>query len=153
MKPTQALVATGALTLALAGCSGESSAESSSSGRHLVDGQTFTTVLGSDPGSLNPQLTSQEGAFQVDRFLYDSLLNVDEKGALVPGLASAWHSTPTSVTYTLRKGVTCSDGTPLTARDVADNINFVANPANGSSRLGVYVPVGTRPSRTVRRAR
>jgi len=42
----------------------------------------------------------------------------------------------------LRKGVTCSDGTPLTATTVADNINFVGDVKNASSRVGVFVPPG-----------
>ena len=32
-------------------------------------------------------------------------------GEIMPGLAESWEETPTSVTYTLKDGVTCADGT------------------------------------------
>ena len=60
----------------------------------------------------------------------------------LPGLAESWEETPTSVTYTLKDGITCADGTPLTASTVADNFSFVADPANQSPLLGLYVPPG-----------
>jgi peptide/nickel transport system substrate-binding protein len=129
------------LALTLSACGGGSDASDGGNGS-LVDGKTFTMALPADPGTLDPHMTSVGAAFVLDRFLYDSLLNVDPSGKEVPALASSWEATTTTATFTLRKGVTCSDGSPLTAADVADNINFVGDPANSSSRLGVYVPQG-----------
>src|SRR6202451_2020134 len=40
------------------------------------------------------------------------------------------------------RGVTCSDGSPLTAATVAANINFIGNIKNASSRAGVWVEPG-----------
>ena len=54
-------------------------------------------------------------------------------GGLVAGLADKWQGTTTKAMFTLRKGVTCSDGTPLTAGDVAANINFVGDTKNAMS--------------------
>lgn len=144
MRPARAIAVAGVLTMMAAACSGPSGPGASPGGKTLVNGKTFTMVLGADPGSLDPHFTSQSATLQVDRFLYDSLVNIDEHGAMVPGLAAGWHATTTSVTYTLRKGISCADGSPLTARDVAANINFVAEPKNGSTRLGVFVPVGAK---------
>ncbi len=51
--------------------------------------------------------------------------------------------TPTSASFTIRDGgVTCTDGSTLTPQTVADNINFVANPDNGSQLRGSSVPTG-----------
>ena len=58
------------------------------------------------------------------------------------GLATKWSGTTTSATYTIRKGVTCSDGSPLTAATVAANINFIGNIKNTSSRAGIWVDPG-----------
>jgi len=99
-------------------------------------------VLGADPGNLDPHFTSLATAMQVDRFLYDSLVNIDENGEVVAGLAEKWSATTTEATFTLRKGVTCADGTPLTATQVAANINFVGDPKNASTRMSVFVPAG-----------
>jgi peptide/nickel transport system substrate-binding protein len=118
------------------------SSSSSSSSTAYVSGQTATIMLPSDPGSLDPDLTSISIAEDVDYFLYDSLINFTPAGAPEPGLATKWSGTTTSATYTIRKGVTCSDGSPLTAATVAANINFIGNVKNASSRAGVWVEPG-----------
>ncbi|EXU63670.1 peptide ABC transporter substrate-binding protein [Streptomyces sp. PRh5] len=143
MKPVQAVAVIGVTALSLSACSG-SAGPSSAEGGAYQDGKTFTMVLEADPGNLDPHFTSQSSTWQVDRFLYDSLVNIDEHGKIVPGLAKTWHATTTRATFTLRKGITCSDGSRLTARDVAANINFVAEPKNASTRLGVFVPPGAK---------
>jgi peptide/nickel transport system substrate-binding protein len=99
-------------------------------------------VLGADPGSLDPDQTSLSAALQVDYFLYDSLVNIQPDGSLVSGLATTWSGTTTTATYTLKKGVTCSNGSPLTASVVAANINYIGNVKNASPRAGVWVPPG-----------
>jgi peptide/nickel transport system substrate-binding protein len=142
MKNIPTIVTAGLLAVSLAACGG--SPGGGSGGRNLVDGGTFTFVLGTDPGNLDPHFTSLASTMQVDRFLYDSLVNIDEKGDMVAGIADKWEATTTEATFTLRKGVTCADGTPLTATQVAENINFVGDPKNASSRIGVYVPVGAK---------
>ncbi|MEV4416175.1 ABC transporter substrate-binding protein [Catellatospora sp. NPDC049609] len=139
MRSIVTVTAAGALALTLSACGG---AETPSGGQSFADGKTFTLVLGSDPGTLDPHFTSMSVAGQVDRFLYDSLINIDEKGQLTAGLADKWEATATTAKYTLRKGITCADGTPLTAADVAANITFVGDPKNASTRVGVYVPPG-----------
>jgi peptide/nickel transport system substrate-binding protein len=143
MKPVLAIAAAGALTLTLAACGGNGSA-SASSGQNFANGKTFTMVLGSDPGSLDPQFTSLSTALETDAFMYDPLVNIDPHGNMVAGLAEKWSGTATTATYTLRKNVTCSDGSPLTASVVAANINFVGDPKNASNSLGLFVPPGAK---------
>ena len=140
MKPVLTVAAVGALTLTLAACGGGGGG--TSGGQQFANGKTFTMVLGSDPGTLDPHFTSLSSALQADRFLYDSLINIDEQGELVSGLAEKWTGTNTTVTYTLRKNVTCSDGTALTASQIAKNITFVGDVKNASTRVGVFVPAG-----------
>ncbi|GAB3981009.1 hypothetical protein GCM10027615_60720 [Plantactinospora veratri] len=89
------------LLVGLAGCGGDSAG---TDGQRLVNGKTFTMVLSADPGNLDPHFTSLASTQQVDRFLYDSLLNVGPDGTLVAGLAEKWQGDTTTVTYTLRKG-------------------------------------------------
>lgn len=123
------------------GSSGSSAGGSAAaSGQHYASGQTATILLGADPGSLDPDMTSLSAALQADLFMYDSLLNYSPSGVVEPGLATKWAGTTTKATFTLRKGVTCSDGSPLTASTVAANINFIGNIKNASSRAGVWVP-------------
>jgi len=142
MKPFVRIAAVGGLALSLAACGNNGGSGGASGAPQFADGKTFTYVVGADPGNLDPHFTSLSVTQQVDRFLYDSLVNIDENGKMVPGLAASWEATTTTAKYTLRKGVTCADGTPLTASVVAANISFVGDPKNASSRIGVFVPPG-----------
>lgn len=142
-SPAVAAVAVMALTLAACGSSSKGS-QQTSGGQQFANGKTFTMVLPTDPGNLDPDLTSLSITNQVDAFLYDPLLHVDQSGKLIAGLADKWTGNATTATFTLRKGITCSDGTPLTASAVADNINFVGNPKNGSSKISLNVPPGAK---------
>ena len=105
-------------------------------------GGTVTVVEPADPGSLDPHLSVFVSTNRVNSFAYETLVYLGQDGEVTPGLAESWEESPTSVTYTLKDGVTCADGTPLTATTVADNFSFVADPANQSPLLGLYVPPG-----------
>lgn len=142
MKSVLTTVAAGALAFTLAACGSGSSGQTSGGPQNFANGKTFTMVLPADPGNLDPHFTSLAVTLQVDRFLYDSLLNVDEQGKLVAGLAERWEATTTNASFTLRQGITCADGTRLTASVVAANINFIGDPKNASTRIGVWVPPG-----------
>ena len=134
--------------VSVAACSSGSSsaagapASASASATSYASGKTATIIVPSDPGSLDPQLAYISDALEVDYFLYDSLINFTPSGKVEPNLASKWSGDSTSASYTLKPGVTCSDGSPLTASTVAANINFIANPKNASSRLGTWAPAG-----------
>ena len=125
----------------LAGCGG--AATSNSANAEVVDGGVFTLGLSSDPGSLDPQMGAGTTLFTVTQFAYDPLVSVDgETGEIRSGLATKWETTTSSVELTLADGITCADGAKLTATDVADNLDFVADPNNKSPFLGTFLPVG-----------
>ena len=103
-------------------------------------GGTLTVVVPADPGSLDPHLSVFVSTNAVNSFAYETLVYPSPDGEITPGLAESWEESPTSVTYTLKDGVTCADGTPLTATTVAANFSFVADPANQSPLLGAVRP-------------
>ena len=116
----------------LAACGGSSGGDDGSSGdggtsdANVVDGGTFTMALSADPGNLDPQSSAASALFTVSQLAYDPLVSVDsETGAIQSGLATDWKVDGTTVTLTLGDGITCSDGTDLTASDVADNVAYV----------------------------
>jgi peptide/nickel transport system substrate-binding protein len=121
---------------------GGSASGSSSASQPVASGQAATVILPSDPGSLDPDLTSLSVTLQADMFLYDSLINFTPSGKVESNLASQWSGTATTASYTLKKDVTCSDGSALTASTVAANINYIGNVKNASSRISVWVPPG-----------
>ncbi|WP_337003841.1 MULTISPECIES: ABC transporter substrate-binding protein [unclassified Microbacterium] len=109
----------------------------------LADGKTFTSVISTDPGNLDPFVTVMSVARSIDRFLYARLVEVMEDGSIASGLADSWEADTTTATFTLRDGLTCEDGTPLTATDVAANITHIGDPDNGSPLIGLQVQPGT----------
>ena len=56
--------------------------------------------------------------------VYDPLTALDEQGNAVPWLAESWayDKSGTKVTFTLKSGLTFSDGSPLDATAVAKSI-------------------------------
>jgi len=142
---TRALTVTalGAAVATVTACAGAPTGNSGSgTTAPYVSGKTLTMLLPGDPGNLDPDFTSLSVTLATDHFLYDSLVSIAPGGAVEGNLATKWSGGTTQASYTLKKGITCSDGTPLTASDVAANISFIGNPKNASSRLSVWVPPG-----------
>ena len=104
-----AVVLLGALALAATACGGPGDA--GATGGTLADGKTFTLGLASDPGNLDPHMSVLSVTGQVDRFLYDSLLELTPDGKPLPALAEKWDTTTATAKFTLRPGITCADGT------------------------------------------
>jgi peptide/nickel transport system substrate-binding protein len=147
MKATRtalALLAAAALGLTACGGGGGSATGAGSGGDDFVNGKTFTMAIATDPGSLDPDMTVLSVTRNMDRFLYGTLIDLAPNGDVVPFLAEKWNADTTKASFTLRKGITCSDGSPLTATEVADNINFVGDPNNKSPLLGIQVMPGTK---------
>jgi peptide/nickel transport system substrate-binding protein len=149
MKATRTgLAVLAAAALGLTACGGGGGSSSSSGGGggggNLVDGKTFTMAIATDPGSLDPLMTVLSVTRGMDRFLYGTLIDLAPNGDVVPFLAEKWQADTTKASFTLRKGITCSDGSPLTATQVADNINFVGDAKNKSPLVGIQVMPGTK---------
>ncbi|MDI2132100.1 ABC transporter substrate-binding protein [Yinghuangia seranimata] len=86
------------------------------------------TAFTSDPKSFDPAKGDNLNDYLSARLLYDTLVRRDDGGVLVPGLATSWSSTATSVDLTVRGDAKCSDGTPLTASVVARSLTYFSAP-------------------------
>jgi peptide/nickel transport system substrate-binding protein len=126
------------LAAVAAGCSSSSggsggSSSGSSTGAAAgspVRGGTLDWALAEDPLSLSPWGGgSGNDQLYVTRQIFDSLTEQDPStGKILPFLATNWtvNSNATQFTFTIRSGVTFSDGTKLTAQVVADNFSEIA---------------------------
>lgn len=85
--------------------------------------RTDTIIVGlTDPsGAFTPYFTQSGYDGNVNSLLFSSLVTVDEKGLPIPDLAEKWDVSDDQLTYTyhLRKGLKFSDGSAMTADDVA----------------------------------
>ena len=110
--------------------------------RLAVVASSVTTISGTaiDPTTVGP--TDQDAMVLVD-LTSDGLTSVDPTTQLpVPALASSWSADAagTSWTFTLRDDATFSDGSPVTAADVASALERVASRA-GLSLAGARLDV------------
>jgi peptide/nickel transport system substrate-binding protein len=128
-----------AVSVLLGGCGGGATGGSASG--TPVAGGTFTMNLGTDPGTINPYKTTGGTNRQIFAFSYDTLVGRTPEGKIVPQLATDWKVSPDQVTYTLRKGVTCQDGSPLTPSDVAADFDYVKAPKTLSPWISLTVPL------------
>lgn len=104
--------------------------------------RTDTIIVGlTDPsGAFTPYFQQSGYDGNVSSLLYTPLVTVDDKGVPTPGLAEKWDVSPDNLTYTfhLRKDLKFSDGTPLTADDVAFTWTIQHDKAyDGDSQIGV----------------
>lgn len=67
--------------------------------------------------------------------VYESLVYIDDDYLPQPGLCESWEESGNGKTwtFTLRKNITFSDGTPLTARDVVATAQYILDRANEES--------------------
>ncbi|MYW05881.1 ABC transporter substrate-binding protein [Streptomyces sp. SID3343] len=135
MRRTPRVAATAlALGLVAGGCG----ADAGSTGAEGAVGIS----IGGDPANLSPLTGTASTTLLMNRFAYDPLVNVDARGNVVSGVAETWSADLTSANFTLKRGVTCVDGTEFKASDAAAQFNYMANPAKPSPLLGLSVPVG-----------
>lgn len=83
-------------------------------------GGTFVVVAGTDPGHLNPAISTSGALHFVAGSLYNGLVALDKNFKPEPELADSWTITDEGKTYTfkLHPGVKWHDGKPFTSADV-----------------------------------
>jgi len=138
-----ALVSTG-----IAGCT-----PVSESGTSVNAEQAAWTVPGvarieiqTEPNTLNPLLARTVPETDVEGAIFDGLVKLDDRGELVPDLATAVPSRANggispdgvTITYHLHRGVRWQDGAPLTSADVAFTYRTLHQSGINSPYTGFY---------------
>ena len=97
--------------------------------------QTLTLAMSAQPDTLDPQVTAATAAFQVGKSIYDTLVEVNQAGEIVPALAAAYTVSDDDLTYTFELvETTFHDGTPLDAADVVATLDRIRAPETGSPK-------------------
>lgn len=81
---------------------------------------TLIAAIDSDPGHLNPAITTSGGVHTASEILYNGLLRFDSLSAPHPDLAESWQVLDEGrrVRFNLRQDVQWHDGAPFDAHDV-----------------------------------
>jgi len=96
--------------------------------------------LAVEPDSIDPHYHNFGGNKGLIPNLFEALTAMDPRDRLTPGLAIAWRLIDDATwEFKLRPGVAFSDGTPLTADDVAFTIERVPNVPTTVTDMAEYV--------------
>ena len=128
-----------AMTIGLLAVSGAQAAEPRSGG-------SLSISLESDLSTLDP--LNSLGSFndrEANIIVFDTLLDMDSKGHIVPNLAEKIESAPDATWFklTLHSGVKFHDGTPLDAAAVIAHFNRLMDPKLRCRCLADLVPVAS----------
>ncbi|MEI3849398.1 MULTISPECIES: ABC transporter substrate-binding protein [unclassified Microbacterium] len=127
MRRSAVAAALVAAALALSACAPSAPAEPSGTGTGTgPTDKTLSIGTTSDVVNFNPVLGNSRTDSWVTNLMYPHLLSIADDGSKEPFLAEKWgYVDDTTGFYEIRPGLTWSDGTPLTAEDVAWTLNAV----------------------------
>ena len=101
--------------------------------------------LSGNPDTLDPQKTAGTLTFQVDKSFYDTLVEPDQTGKIVPALAQSWSISPDGLTWTfnLRKDVSFQNGQIFTSKDVKATLDRIMDEKTASPKRSEYAAIKT----------
>ena len=119
-----------------------------------VRGGTLVVAISSDPGHLNPAITTSGATHTAAELLYNGLLGRDERGNPVPELAESWQVEQAGAVYRFRllDGVKWHDGMPFTSADVKftfEEVLLKFHARTKASMGGLLAGIDTPDDRTV----
>ncbi len=103
-------------------------------------GGTLTLGMIADIHRLDPHRQTGNPTNQVLSLITESLLELDENGALSPGIAESWKISKdaTEWAFLLRKGVMFHNGRELVAEDVQKSYDHIRDPKTNSPKRGDF---------------
>ncbi|HEM6843716.1 peptide ABC transporter substrate-binding protein [Providencia rettgeri] len=102
-------------------------------GTVLAENQEVTRHLKDEPASLDPVKSVGLTEAQVMRDLFEGLVNQDDHGKPIPGVAQRWDTADNRIwTFTLRSDAHWSNGDPVTAQDFVYSWQRLVSPGTTS---------------------
>ncbi|MDQ2904438.1 MAG: peptide ABC transporter substrate-binding protein [Ktedonobacteraceae bacterium] len=94
-----------------------------------------------DLTTLDPALASDPSSVAAVQMIFTGLVQLDDKLRVRPQLAQSWEESSDGTTWTfhLKTHLKFSDGTPLTAKDVAYSLDRALQPATKSTTAPIYL--------------
>ena len=99
-----------------------------------VEDSLIVGMLSTRTTELTPLEPKERDIMSLYALMYESLVVIDDNGIPQPHLCESWTETGggKTWTFTLRENLTFSDGTPLTAHDVAASGQYILDLANNA---------------------
>jgi peptide/nickel transport system substrate-binding protein len=100
---------------------------------------SLTVDLPGDAATLDPHLQWDTDSYTIYRNIFDNLIARDEKGTIVPQVATAWkYVDDKTIEFDIRSDVRFHDGSALTPEDVVFSIRRIIDPALKSPQLSQF---------------
>jgi len=118
------------------------------------DSRTAIVAYGTDASTLDPQQINSRDTQNIADHVWGSLYEIDDDGKVIPYIAESFSESEDGkeLTFKIRSGLTCHDGSPLKADDVAFTFRRAKDPANklvGSTPGFVLTSLGYKNARAV----
>ncbi|EAR52642.1 peptide ABC transporter, periplasmic peptide-binding protein [Oceanicola granulosus HTCC2516] len=111
-------------------------------GAGMASAQELVIGTDVDAGTLDPRLTRDTTAYRTSNLISSGLVQLTPQLEAVPDLAESWESPDdTTVVFTLREGLTFSDGSALTAEDVVHTFETLIDPDFNAPQRSLYTPI------------
>src|SRR6476469_6722938 len=123
MAAVAAVLVAAGLTTA---CTSEATGTKGGDDGKPVKGGNLTVRIAQDPGSLDAVKNTNAGVTYISHEIFEQLITIDKVYQPKPVLAESYTKSDDglSYTFTLRKGVTFSDGSPLKASDAVASLKY-----------------------------
>jgi oligopeptide transport system substrate-binding protein len=131
-----------AMLLSACGQTGSNSTEKADENHQVLVSSSVGAGL-SDIKTFDPALVSDLYSGRATTPVFTGLTSLDDNGNVQKQLASSWQTSNDGLTYTftLKDGLTFSNGRTLTAADVAYSLNRAIDPATQSPVASAYLPM------------
>ena len=95
------------------------------------------------PGTIDPALNQDVGAYAIADDLFEGLLRLDAEGRVVPGVAARWEVSADGLSWRffLRAEAIWSNGDPVTAEDFVFAWRRAVDPATASPNMQQFAPI------------
>ena len=118
------------------------------------DAHTVVVAYGTDAQTLEPAEINSRDTMNIADHIFGSLYEIGDDGHLSPYFADSFseNTDGTEIAFKLHPGLTCHDGSPLTAEDVAFTFDRARDPANkftGSTPGFVLTSLGFKGTRVI----
>lgn len=101
--------------------------------------QELRIAVAADVTSIDPHFFNLFPNNNVAEHIFDKLVQMDADSKMIPGLATSWKTIdPTTWEFKLRKGAKFTDGSEVTAEDVAFTLDRVPNVPNSPGPFTPY---------------
>lgn len=106
-----------------------------------AENNSITIALGQEPPQLDHTRATDSSSIVVLSHSMEGLLNYNDTGDLVPGVAERWEIREDGATFWLRDEAKWSDGVPVTAHDFVFSWQRVLDPATASEYSFILYPI------------